>query len=265
MMDGPISEKHVLVVDDNVMSRTVIKRRLTRDGYGVILASSGIEALLAVSREPVDLIFLDLVMDGMSGMEVLTSLKDDARYRDIPVVIISGLDDGETAATVMAAGASDFLHKPVMAAALRETVIDLLGGAPAVVSRAVEGAVAAGNKASIEDTPIFDPVYIEQLATDYGNETTADFIAQFEDLAPGQRDAIAAARELRDAKAWNRAAHDLKGGARALGLARLAAICRDIEWACTEGRMDDAGKSSDALNEHFDQALKGLRDYVATM
>ncbi|NQU57819.1 MAG: response regulator [Rhodospirillales bacterium] len=262
MADNDTSETRVLVVDDNAMSRAVIERRLSRDGYSVLTASSGIEALSIVSREPVGLIFLDLVMDGMGGMEVLSELKADARYRHIPVVIISGLDDAGAADDCKAAGASEFLHKPVMAATLQETVIDLLGAAPSD-SVAATAVTRAGT--SVEDSATFDPIFIGQLISDYGKETTAGFIAQFEELAPAQKDAIAAARDKNSAKAWSRAAHDLKGGARTLGLPRLAAICRDIEIACNDGRLDDAGASSDLLNEHFDEALKGLRDYAAGM
>lgn len=260
-----VPKTQVLVVDDNVMSRAIIERRLSRDGYDVVLASSGTEALSVVEREPVKLIFLDLVMDGMGGMEVLETLKADARYRNIPVVIISGLDDADAVADCKAAGASNFLFKPVMAATLQETVTDLLGTASAAASGSVEKTVAAGTETSVEDIPIFEPVYIEQLKKDYGEETTIGFITQFEDLAPGQKDAIAKARKSSDVKAWNHAAHDLKGASMALGLTRLAAICRDIERACVDGRMADADKYSDAMNEHFKRALRVLRDYAETL
>lgn len=255
---------HILVVDDNVMSRTVIERRLTRDGYGVFLANSGAEALSVVNRELIDLIFLDLVMDGISGMEVLTTLKGDEKHRNIPVIIISGTDDAGAVAEAKAAGASDFLHKPVMAARLQETVSDILGPCSPAGSGGSSNIIANAGL-STDEAPVINPVGITQLLRDYGKQITVEFIDTFEGMAPGLRDAIIAARDSGDAVKWHRAAHDLKGSARALGLARLAAICRDIEVACNEDRMADADRSTDDLNEYFDEALKGLRDFAAAM
>ncbi len=244
------TEKHetrILLVDDNVMSRAVIERRLIRDGYPVVAVNSGVEALLAVSREPVDLIFLDLVMEGMSGLEVMASLKSDRRYRHIPIVVISGVEDAGSIDDVKAAGAAAFLPKPVMAATLRQTVTGILTSVPA----GVNGSEVLGT----EKSPVIDPAFIERLERDYDKETTADFIAKFEEMAPGLRDAIMATATARP-----RAAHDLKGGARTLGLLRLAAICHDIERACSDGRFDDAANLSDGLSEYYDEALKALRD-----
>ena len=249
---------HILVVDDNIMSRAVIERRLTRDGYGVFIANSGAEALSVVNREPIDLIFLDLVMDGISGMEVLATLKSDEEHRDIPVVIISGTDDAGAVAEAKAAGASDFLRKPVIAATLQETVSNILRSGSLAGSNG-SSTIAADAGLSAEEAAVINPAGIEQLIRDYGKQTTVEFIDTFEGMAPDLRDAITDARATGDADNWHRAAHDLKGSARALGLVRLAAICRDIEIACDEGRLDDADRSTDELNEHFDEALKEPR------
>lgn len=253
------TSNRILVVDDNEMSRAVIERRLTKDGHDVILASSGEEALKIVESGPVGLIFLDVVMDGIGGMEVLIMLKADDRLRNIPVVMVSGIDETDMPAIFTRAGAADFLHKPVMAKTLQAVVADLLGGGtPAESGGDGAGGGTGDGGPSVADAPLLDPAYIGQLLSDYGKETTAGFIERFQDLAPGQRDAIAEAASAGDAERLRRAAHDLKGGARTLGLGRLAAVCRDIE------RATDA-TATEGLNDHFDAALTALKDHAEAM
>lgn len=121
------STKHVLVVDDNLMSRKIIILRLEQDGYVTSAANSGAEALEIVERENVDLILLDLLMEGLSGLDVLNTLKGDDRFKDIPVVIVSGVEEVDAVQNCLNAGASDFLEKPVKAELLKEVVGDLIG------------------------------------------------------------------------------------------------------------------------------------------
>lgn len=261
-----ISETLVLVIDDNAMSRAVVEHRLSHDGFRVVTASSGDEGLAAVVRDEgdtFDLIFLDLVMDDMSGMEVLTELKGDDRFNHIPVVVISGSEDARLIADAKKAGAVDFLSKPVTAPTLRKIISDILGTPLVESANGGEAMPFANATPGTDQSPVLEQASIEQLKNDYGKDTASGFINQFTDLAPGQRDEIAAARDAGEIDVWNRVAHDLKGGARTMGLTRLAAICRDIELACKDGRIEDAHKSTDAMNEHFDEALKGLREYAA--
>lgn len=256
----------ILVVDDNAMSRKVIAYRLQQDGYDVVDAASGAEALAIVENGPIGLIFLDLVMEGMGGMEVLGALKSEKATSGIPVVIVSGVEDRDAIADCMAAGAKDFLPKPVMAAVLQEIAADLVGPSPtAPTDDADKATPAVADEADVDiaTLPVLHPSAISQLTKDYGKDTTAGFIARFEALIPGQRDAIAEAARAGNIGNWERAAHDVKGSARTLGLRRLAAVCRDIERACREGRADDALASTDGLDRHLDEALRALRDHTA--
>jgi len=250
--EGP----RVLVVDDNLMSRKVIAYRLTQDGYEVAMASDGAEALDLVHAGGINLIFLDLFMTGMGGMEVLASLKSDAQYADIPVVVISGVEEADAVTKCLDAGASEFLHKPVMASTLREIVSDLIGP-PAGDTAALEAVEPAS-----ADLPLLDPAFVAQLEKDYGNETTKNFIDRFESLAPGQKQAIAEAAEAGELEEWRRAANGLKGGARTLGLNRLAATCRDIERACTNGQAADAQEATRVLDDILENSLASLQSYA---
>jgi len=102
----------LLVVDDDAMNRDLLRRRLVAQGYLITTASDGREALTRLRTEPFDLVMLDLVMPEMDGNEVLQAMKADPRLRDLPVVLISGLDDMDSVARCIELGADDYLPKP---------------------------------------------------------------------------------------------------------------------------------------------------------
>jgi adenylate cyclase len=112
----------ILVVDDHESNRDLLSRRLVRDAHHVVTADSGENALDLVEREPFDLILLDLLMPGMSGYEVLERLKCDPRHSEIPVLMISALNEIESAVRCIEAGAEDYLTKPFDPVLLRARV-----------------------------------------------------------------------------------------------------------------------------------------------
>lgn len=80
---------HILVVDDEEDIRNLVAVMLNADGYQVVLASTGKEALQALEGAPIDLIVLDVMMPGMDGWEVCRQIKGNARTKDIPVVFLT--------------------------------------------------------------------------------------------------------------------------------------------------------------------------------
>jgi class 3 adenylate cyclase len=102
----------ILVVDDNESNRDLLARQLTRDGHTIALAANGTEALALVAGRPFDLVLLDLMMPDISGYEVLLKLKADPGTRDIPVIMISALDEMDSIVRCIEAGAIDYLPKP---------------------------------------------------------------------------------------------------------------------------------------------------------
>ncbi len=103
---------HVLVVDDNRVNRLTLARGLESQGHTVALAENGERALAMVRAEPFDVVLLDIVMPGMDGFEVLGRMKADPALRDIPVIVISAVDEVESAVRCIELGAEDFLPKP---------------------------------------------------------------------------------------------------------------------------------------------------------
>lgn len=112
----------ILVVDDNAANRDLLSRRLQRQGHRVIAAESGAAALALSARHPFDLVLLDLMMPGMSGLEVLTRLKASEEVRHIPVIMISSLDEIDSTVRCIEAGAEDYLTKPFNPVLLRARV-----------------------------------------------------------------------------------------------------------------------------------------------
>jgi DNA-binding response OmpR family regulator len=109
----------LLVVDDDATNRDLLDRRLTRDGFDVTLASSGQGALDAIERQAYDLILLDLLMDGLSGLETLQRLKANPNTAGTPVVMLSAGDDLDPMVACILAGADDYLTKPIHPVLLR--------------------------------------------------------------------------------------------------------------------------------------------------
>ena len=111
-------EGRLLVVDDNAINRDLLSRQLARQGYIVLTASDGAEALELLRTQPVDLILLDVIMPGMDGVETLKHLKSDQRLQEIPVLMLSSLDEVDGALRCIDMGAEDYLSKPVKPAIL---------------------------------------------------------------------------------------------------------------------------------------------------
>ena len=112
----------VLVVDDNEFGRDLVARMLVTQGHAVEIVAGGAEAFARLAdecREPIDLVLLDVMMPGLSGPEVLVRLKTDPRTRDLPVIMVSALGEDDTVLACIAAGAEDYLTRPVRPELLR--------------------------------------------------------------------------------------------------------------------------------------------------
>jgi signal transduction histidine kinase len=108
----PTEQGHILVVDDYPMNRLKLMRLLQHQGHTVAQAGDGEEALKMLRTEPFDVVLLDLLMPGIDGMQVLQVMKRDAALRDIPIIIISAVDEIDKAAACIQGGAEDYLQKP---------------------------------------------------------------------------------------------------------------------------------------------------------
>jgi two-component system cell cycle response regulator len=104
-------EEKVLVVDDELEIRDLLSEVLQQEGYDVLLASAGEEAIELAKRETPHVILLDVRMPGIDGIEVCKRLKTDPKTQYIPIIMITGYDENKIAAIEV--GADDFVNKPI--------------------------------------------------------------------------------------------------------------------------------------------------------
>jgi CheY-like chemotaxis protein len=127
------ASRKVLVVDDDPAVRKSIDRVLTNKGYAVITAQNGEEALRKLNEEKYDLVYTDIRMPGIDGLEVAEQVK--ARKPWTPVVIITGYGTDAAEARAKAAGVSSFVHKPLSPEMIEDSARDALAAqAPQVVA-----------------------------------------------------------------------------------------------------------------------------------
>ena len=103
----------LLVVDDELLNRDALQRRLERVGYRVLAADSGPSALAIAAAQRVDLVLLDVMMPGMDGVETLRQLRRSRSVSELPVIMVTAKDSTEDVVEALDAGANDYMTKPV--------------------------------------------------------------------------------------------------------------------------------------------------------
>jgi CheY-like chemotaxis protein len=107
-----IPSKRILVVDDEPVNQKLIENFLAVQGHSPEFASNGFEALEKI-KSGFDLVLLDIRMPGMDGIEVVRRIRENPESADIPIIMITVLDDRETHIQAVQAGANDFINKPI--------------------------------------------------------------------------------------------------------------------------------------------------------
>ena len=101
----------ILMVEDDIFLVKLYRRKLTRIGFEFMASSSGIEGVRRITKEKPDLVLLDLVLPGKSGFEVLEEIKGNPTTAEIPVIILSNLEQESDIKEGLALGAEDYLVK----------------------------------------------------------------------------------------------------------------------------------------------------------
>lgn len=125
MTDAP---RHVLVADDEPHIGRIIKMKLEQGPFRVTLAYDGREALDVLEREPdVSLVLLDLMMPHLSGLDVLSAIRADERFRDLPCIILTAAGQEQQHRRALELGATDFMTKPFSPKKLYQRTAELSG------------------------------------------------------------------------------------------------------------------------------------------
>jgi DNA-binding response OmpR family regulator len=120
--------QRVLVVDDNQDIRDLVVHFLSADGFHVFSASNGDEALAILKSNTVNLVLLDVMMPGKSGLEVLAEIRGNSNraIRDLPVMMITAKSSTDDIDLALATGANSYVIKPFRAITIREKVRAIL-------------------------------------------------------------------------------------------------------------------------------------------
>jgi adenylate cyclase len=121
-MGTDLAGGRVLVVDDDRVNRMLLTRSLEHEGHRVRCAENGAEALESLHDDPCDVVLLDIVMPELDGVSVLEHMKGDPALQDVPVIMISGVDDTESVVRCIEIGADDYLPKPFDPVLLRARI-----------------------------------------------------------------------------------------------------------------------------------------------
>jgi two-component system chemotaxis family response regulator WspR len=112
----------ILIADDDDANRTLLRRRLESDGHEIVEAKNGLEVLESLKDSPCDLVLLDILMPALDGFQTLARMKQDNGLRELPVIMISALDEVRNVVRCIEMGAEDYLTKPFDRVLLRARI-----------------------------------------------------------------------------------------------------------------------------------------------
>ncbi len=234
------SRPRVLVVEDSEANRLVMSAQLERLGCVVDAVETGSEAVRLVSQRSYGLIFTDLSLPDMSGLEVAAAIRrlsgDAAR---VPIVAVTGGVHPQDRERCLAAGMNGYLSKPVN----RQDLLRVLERHLSLRSSTARA---------------WEPKVIEEMGESFGMARAIDLLAAFQ-RELGQR--LGRIRDHTDLAQLGHEAHALKSAALSFGAEPLGDLARELEEHCRAGRQADARKLSQQLLLLGQSALRTIGDW----
>jgi CheY-like chemotaxis protein len=229
----------LLVVEDNPVTATLMTNALSRNGYTVVQARNGSDALSLLGSEPdIAGVITDIIMPEASGLDLIRTLKNHAVWRNLPIIVTTARDDRETVKQAASLGCKQYILKPVRPAVLMERVAKVFPREKVVLMNAQ------------------DVVNRYALSSEAYLTIAKDFTAQV--------DKTIEALQLPPARGATRPAVDLvpiMETATLLGAERLVAILEDVGVATDSPKSKRLGTAS--LLEELELVRKALRSQLA--
>ena len=240
----------ILLVEDIPANQVVVATALRRHGHMVDVASSGVEALDKLDRGLYDVVFLDIFMPGMDGLETARHIRaTPGRGRDLPIVALTANTSADDKAAYLAAGMNDLVAKPVGTATLLRVLARQVWpgrrcGEPTVPPSPRPSAAPVQRDAIDRDRV---QSWRGGLQAAVSDALFADCLRQLRDMVP----AVQTALELQHAAALKRATHAIAGVAANYGLSSLAA---SVQAVAEYPQAAPPGVQAARLNHEIDRA-----------
>lgn len=249
----------LLLVEDNLVNQQVAVAMLERLGCQVDVATNGAEALRMAPRGDYALIFMDVQMPDMDGLEVTRRLRAiSGRMAEIPIVAMTAGAMGGERDRCLAAGMQDYLTKPLFHDALANVLVRYLDG----VSMPQFGHVTPSTAA--EGAPeLLDSNTLNELQRTLGVEGVESLVELFRQQLVERLASLDAAMAARRPDDVMQAAHLLKGEASSLGLTRIASQAKKLERAAHYQEVENWPALREALGENLEPSLVALEAWAS--
>lgn len=248
-------EPRVLLVDDNDINRRVANQILTKSGCHVTEAADGFSAIKLVSDENFDLIFMDIQMPKMDGIEATRQIKELDRSSLPPIVAMTAYSMEEDRAKFLSQGLDDYLAKPIKANSLIEKVKTWVNFQPKTT---VDSEVFS----ETTELLVINQNTLNHLHKYGGTELIESVLQEFDEEASEQVVNAPVWLAAKDYESLKTALHTLKGNAGTLGIEKVSRQAEFIEKKIKENNFDQLEQDLNELNQSFLEFQESYRNLL---
>jgi CheY-like chemotaxis protein/HPt (histidine-containing phosphotransfer) domain-containing protein len=258
--DAGVGALRLLVVDDDPLGRSMMEIMLAPHGYRIEFACDGQEALKAIESQHYDLVFMDLVLPDMNGMDVSRHVRErEAGRRHLPIIAVTAFDLPGQPLQMIKAGLDDYIFKPYDVRGLRRMI--QLYTHPDEHDGLTEA--GAEGRRTLTESPVLD--YKSSLADLSGDaagyrELLTDFLAAL----PVRLEKMVQAQGVGDYERLGRETHSLKGISAGLGAMRLSRLAAYLNYCCGEGPRLGAAEALERVRQGMIELQEEAKSYLAS-
>jgi CheY-like chemotaxis protein len=266
----------ILLCDDNIINQKVASRLVQQMGYRADVAANGVEALAALERQAYDLVFMDVMMPEMGGLEATRRIRERQREGRpnyppwmVVVAMTASAMNGDRE-KCLGAGMDDYLAKPVRLEDIRD-VIERWGPKVAASrrepgldfneNRSVEPCRESAPRAAAGNAPVDMDRLLE--FTDGNPDSLRELVTLYLEQTTEQLDKLRAVVEAGQTAEVRRLAHSCAGASATCGMRDLVPVLRELERQGAEGVLRDADKLFQRANREFQRVQSFLQSHLA--
>jgi signal transduction histidine kinase/CheY-like chemotaxis protein/HPt (histidine-containing phosphotransfer) domain-containing protein len=256
----------VLIAEDNATNQFVVTRMLREYAVDLRIAGNGIEAVMAAKQGDFDVIFMDMRMPEMDGLEATRAIRArGGALAALPIIALTANAFADDMKACRDAGMNDFVAKPIRKKLLLERLARIAQGAIASKAEHADPAPAAQPAAAPPKDGLIDRSVVAQLCEEIGTEGAVEILRVFLDET---RERLALMKTLSDAgdrAAIEVEAHTLKGAAGAMGFERVAELAKTLELDARAAALFADAFDGVSYDTQIDRIGEGFRDSCREM